>query len=125
MAGQKQQLRSWAEVASRREPSARQTRGPWRRPTLAAAEREKALTSRERQVLSFLAEGLGTAAIADRLAISRTTVRNHTQRILAKLDVHSRLAAVLEGYAAGVIAIPSRDTDRSRETSTDAIASLK
>jgi DNA-binding NarL/FixJ family response regulator len=52
------------------------------------------LTPREREVLALFAEGLGTEATAARLQISRVTVRNHSQRILAKLGVHSRLAAV-------------------------------
>jgi DNA-binding NarL/FixJ family response regulator len=62
--------------------------------TKAASELGRPLTAREREVLSLFAEGLGTEATADRLQISRVTVRNHSQRILAKLGVHSRLAAV-------------------------------
>ncbi|HLN59468.1 MAG TPA: hypothetical protein VK416_12985, partial [Thermoanaerobaculia bacterium] len=34
------------------------------------------------------------------------TVRNHAQRILAKLQVHSRLAAVARGYAIGLLPSP-------------------
>ncbi len=52
------------------------------------------LTEREREVLDLLAEGLGTREIAARLTLSRATVRNHVQHILAKLGVHSRLEAV-------------------------------
>jgi len=33
-------------------------------------------------------------------------VRNHAQRILAKLQVHSRLAAVARGYAIGLLTSP-------------------
>ena len=62
------------------------------------------LTSREREVLSLFAEGLGTEATAARLEISRVTVRNHSQRILAKLGVHSRLAAVARGRQLGIAA---------------------
>jgi PAS domain S-box-containing protein len=53
-----------------------------------------ALTRREREILRLLAQGLDTAATADRLHVSRATVRNHVQNIFAKLGVHSRLAAV-------------------------------
>jgi len=60
------------------------------------------LTSREREVLFLFAEGLGTEATAARLEISRVTVRNHSQRILAKLGVHSRLAAVARGRQLGL-----------------------
>ena len=66
------------------------------------------LTKREKEVLKFLALGMGTAAIARELAISTATVRNHSQRILAKLQVHSRLAAVARGYALGLFAVPGR-----------------
>lgn len=73
---------------------------------LSAAKRE--LTRREKEVLQFLALGMGTSAIARELAISTATVRNHSQRILAKLQVHSRLAAVARGYALGFFAVPGR-----------------
>lgn len=52
------------------------------------------LTPRERAVLDLLATGASTAEMADRLAISRTTVQNHVAHILAKLGAHSRLEAV-------------------------------
>src|SRR5262245_25997899 len=52
------------------------------------------LTPREREVLRLMAEGLGTAATADRLRVSRATVRNHVQNIFGKLGVHTRLEAV-------------------------------
>lgn len=54
------------------------------------------LTRREKEVLRCLSEGMSTAAIAERLVISRATVRNHVQHILSKLRVHSKLAAVAE-----------------------------
>jgi len=68
------------------------------------------LTAREREILSLLAAGMGTAAIAEHLAISTATVRNHVQRIIAKLRVHSRLAAVARGYATGVMRAPGWGT---------------
>jgi PAS domain S-box-containing protein len=52
------------------------------------------LTPRERDVLQLLTEGLDGPAIADRLYLSPATVRNHIQRILSKLEVHSRVEAV-------------------------------
>jgi two-component system nitrate/nitrite response regulator NarL len=52
------------------------------------------LTSRERQCLLMLVEGLDTAAMMARLCVSRTTVRTHLQAVLTKLGVHSRLEAV-------------------------------
>lgn len=61
------------------------------------------LTAREREVLRLFAEGLSTSQIAHRLSISSVTVRNHAQRILFKLGVHTRLAAVARAYALGLI----------------------
>jgi PAS domain S-box-containing protein len=58
-----------------------------------ASEDAERLTPRELEVLGLMAEGLGTAATADRLGVSRATVRNHVQNILSKLAVHTRLEA--------------------------------
>jgi PAS domain S-box-containing protein len=52
------------------------------------------LTRREMEILRLLTQGLGTAAIAERLHVSRATVRNHVQSVFTKLGVHSRVAAV-------------------------------
>ena len=46
------------------------------------------------QVLRLLSQGADTDAIAAQLLIGTSTVRNHVQRILNKLGVHSRLEAV-------------------------------
>jgi len=52
------------------------------------------LTGRELEVLRLMADGASTQEMADALFISKTTVRNHVQHILEKLDVHSKLEAV-------------------------------
>jgi DNA-binding NarL/FixJ family response regulator len=51
------------------------------------------LTPREMEVAMLLSQGLSNAAIASELGISSHTARHHTQRILSKLEVHSRAAA--------------------------------
>ena len=56
------------------------------------------LTVREKEILRCLAEGLSTSAIGKKLFISPVTVRNHVQNILHKLDVHTKLAAVVFAY---------------------------
>ncbi len=48
-----------------------------------------ALSSREREVLQLVAEGLTTKEIASKLHISVKTAETHRQRIMNKLDVHS------------------------------------
>jgi pimeloyl-ACP methyl ester carboxylesterase/DNA-binding CsgD family transcriptional regulator len=54
-----------------------------------------ALSSRERQVLALIAEGLSNTEVADRLSISEKTVRNHTSNIFDKLGVWSRAQAIV------------------------------
>lgn len=61
------------------------------------------LTAREREILRLMARGEGTQAMAKRLFISTATVRNHTQSILTKLAVHSRLEAVALAFRSGII----------------------
>jgi len=107
------------------ERAAARSRTPWRRLLPLASGGEERLTKREREILGCLAQGLATAAIADRLSISRTTVRNHTQRILTKLGVHTRLAAVVAGFTTGVIAVPAVASEPRPTADADAFASLK
>lgn len=54
------------------------------------------LTPREREILELLAEDNTLHAIAERLYVSYTTVRNHVQHILLKLGVHSTMEAVAQ-----------------------------
>jgi DNA-binding CsgD family transcriptional regulator len=56
------------------------------------------LTTREREILKLLAEGLGVKVIARLMRISMVTVRNHVQHIEAKLSVHSQAEAVAYAY---------------------------
>lgn len=51
------------------------------------------LTAREVEVARLLAQGRSNAAIAAALNISAHTARHHTQRVLSKLEVHSRAEA--------------------------------
>jgi PAS domain S-box-containing protein len=67
------------------------------------AARKSDLSARESEVLRFLAKGSSTRSIADQLHISRTTVNNHVQHILHKLDSHSRLEAIRRAERAGLI----------------------
>jgi DNA-binding CsgD family transcriptional regulator len=72
-------------------------------PTPIQGPRASPLSTRETEVLSLLHEGLKTREIANRLHISPATVRNHIQRILGKIKVHSRLQAVLSARRNGWI----------------------
>jgi len=61
------------------------------------------LTSREKEILRCLAQGMSTSAISRKLYISPVTVRNHIQNLLHKLDVHTKLAAVVFAYRHNLI----------------------
>ncbi len=63
--------------------------------SMASAPELSDLTDRERDVLALIGEGLTDKAIAARLNVSPSTVRNHAASIYSKLDVHNRGAAIL------------------------------
>jgi DNA-binding NarL/FixJ family response regulator len=61
------------------------------------------LTSRENDVLGYLAEGLSNAAMAERLTVSVHTVRNHVANLSAKLGAHSKLEALTIAVREGIM----------------------
>ena len=63
------------------------------------------LTAREREVLQALAEGLESKEIAERLNITVETERTHMVNILHKLNVHSRLQALVIAARYGLVQI--------------------
>jgi DNA-binding NarL/FixJ family response regulator len=65
------------------------------------------LTRRELEVLEVMVSGASNQAIAERLFISRDTVRNHVASILQKLDAHSKLEAVAVALQRGIVDPPT------------------
>ena len=61
------------------------------------------LTDREREVLLLVARGLSNQDIAAALFVSLATVKTHVNRILGKLDLHSRAQAVVTAYETGLV----------------------
>ena len=61
------------------------------------------LTPREKQVLQALGEGLDSKDIAEKLHITVETERTHMVNILNKLDVHSRLQALVFAARHGLV----------------------
>ncbi|MDO8188653.1 response regulator transcription factor [Conexibacter sp. JD483] len=62
------------------------------------------LTTREREVLELVAQGLSNAEIAAALTLERTTIKTHVQRVLAKLGARNRVELVIAAYEWGLIA---------------------
>jgi len=63
-------------------------------PDFLSKERDDMLTTREREILQLLADGMSNADVAARLFISQETVKSHVRHILAKLEADTRTHAV-------------------------------
>jgi DNA-binding NarL/FixJ family response regulator len=59
------------------------------------------LTSREREVIDLLGEGLSNKEISSRLHIAVHTVKSHVHNVLEKLALHSRLEVAAFSHASG------------------------
>ena len=61
------------------------------------------LTGREREILRLLARGLSNAQMGELLFLSETTVKSYVTRLLGKLDVRTRVQAVVLAYETGLV----------------------
>lgn len=64
------------------------------------------LTERELEVLRLVATGLNNREVAKQLFISENTVKNHVRNILEKLQLHSRMEAVMYAVREKLLDIP-------------------
>jgi DNA-binding NarL/FixJ family response regulator len=62
----------------------------------------RVLTSREREVLQLIAEGLTSKEIAARLGLATNTVRVHRNKLMAKLDIHKETDLVRYAVKQGI-----------------------
>jgi DNA-binding NarL/FixJ family response regulator len=74
-----------------------------RRPAPARNGTHELLTARELEVLRLVARGLTNDEIAAELFVSRTTVKTHVARVLAKLGLRDRVQAVVHAYEHGLV----------------------
>ena len=75
-----------------------------RRATETEHEGLDELTSREREVLGLIAEGMTNAEIAQVLQLSPLTAKTHVSRILMKLGARDRVQLVVIAYQSGIVA---------------------
>ena len=61
------------------------------------------LTSREKEVLVLMAQGLSNGEIAQHLFVVESTVKTHVSRVLMKLEVGGRTQAVVMAYETGLV----------------------
>jgi two-component system NarL family response regulator len=64
------------------------------------------LTDRELEVLRLVAKGLNNREVAKQLFISENTVKNHVRNILEKLQLHSRMEAVMYAMREKLLDLP-------------------
>jgi len=64
------------------------------------------LTDRELEVLRLVARGLNNREVAKELFISENTVKNHVRNILEKLQLHSRMEAVMYAMREKLLDLP-------------------
>ncbi len=60
------------------------------------------LTTRESEILELIADGLDNKAIAKRLFVSQSTVKNHISNILSKLHLQNRIQAAVYATQKGI-----------------------
>ena len=61
------------------------------------------LTKREREVLSFLVDGMSNKEIADAIGIKLPTVKIYVSSLLKKLHAENRTHAALRAYEMGIV----------------------
>ena len=64
--------------------------------TASRTARPLGLSLREAEIMSLIAEGHSNGEIAARLVLAEKTVKNHVNRIYAKLGADSRAAAIVQ-----------------------------
>ena len=92
-------LKSWGTEPSRLPP----------------ADDLRLLTTREVDVLRRVARGLSNSEIAEELVISPLTAKTHVSRILTKLNLASRVHAVIVAYETGLVT-PGEQRERPNPT---------
>jgi DNA-binding CsgD family transcriptional regulator len=65
---------------------------------------ETGISTRELEVLEWMAKGESNKAIAEKLFVSLNTIKSHCSRIFEKLEVSSRMQAIEKARKMGILA---------------------
>jgi DNA-binding NarL/FixJ family response regulator len=71
------------------------------------AEKLASLTSREREIITLVGQGLKNQQIAERVGLSEITVRHYLTSIFSKLEVSDRLELIIYAYQHNLAQLPS------------------
>lgn len=85
--GDDEELKRWWGLRIKKSP--KQYSEDTRKENLTNLGKKYGLTNRELEIALLLVDGMRVNEIAEELCISAATVRNHTNRIYRKLDIHS------------------------------------
>jgi DNA-binding NarL/FixJ family response regulator len=77
-----------------------------RRDEQLEAAKVQSLTTREREIVALVADGLTNRQIAERLFISEATARNHLTSILGKLELTDRFQLAVYAFRRGLVLCP-------------------
>jgi DNA-binding NarL/FixJ family response regulator len=84
-----------------------------RPPSRLDTTRLSELTTREREVLLLVSQGLANAEIANQLFVTVSTVKNHVANVLLKLGLRDRTQAAIFSYEAGLVVPGDGDLTRA------------
>jgi DNA-binding NarL/FixJ family response regulator len=73
-----------------------------------ATRRQPSLSTREREIIQLLADGLTGEEVADRLVLSTETIKTHIRNAMTKLEARNRVHAIAIALRAGEISLGSR-----------------
>jgi DNA-binding NarL/FixJ family response regulator len=100
------------QTASSKEDAALKPATNTNTPPIDDSDESATLSEREIDVLTLISKGMSVQEVGELLAISGNTVKTYIRRIYKKLEVRSRIEAIYEARAMGLLDNPSAATRR-------------